>query len=327
MNDTPVLLIIFRRSGPTRQVLEVLRKIKPPVLLVAADGPRPDRKWDKKECEETRALIDELVDWKCVIHRDYSEENLGSAVRPHTAIEWAFEHVERLVILEDDCIPNESFFGYCKELLDRYEHDERVMHISGTAYSAQEKEIPESYFFSHFPACWGWATWKRAWKLYSFRTEGWESLRDTDWISRIIPDPFVRSRWAKEFDKAISNDGSYTAWDFQWGYSCWANSGLSIFPRVNLITNVGFGDDATHMHGDDDPMGHLPTSAIESPLVHPKRVCVHPVEEKNYVLKTLRPRALPDPIPSLSRRICRKLKRILSVNDPLPAISRPKPDQ
>lgn len=293
-------------------MLEALREAKPKQLFVVADGPRSSHPEDQDLCQQTRALIDEMVDWDCEVHRDFSQENLGCGMRPHTGINWAFQHVEQAIILEDDCVPDPSFFPYCEELLTRYANDERVMHISGTTYTSEEKSISESYFFSNFPACWGWATWKRAWNHYSFRAEGWESLRETDWIQSIIGEPLVEASWAKQFDKAVANDGSYASWDYQWGYSCWAKSGLSIFPRVNLISNVGFGELATHMHGNDDPLGHLPTFEIESPLSHPTEVRVNTVEEHKYIFETLRPRLIPKQKPSLPARVKRKLKSFFS---------------
>lgn len=167
MLSTPVLLIIFKRPDTTRQVLQAIRQVKPRQLFVAADGPRPDHPDEAEKCHQTRAVIEE-VDWKCEVQTLFQQRNLGCGpgpvTGPVTAITWFFHNVEQGIILEDDCLPDLSFFRFCEELLDRYRYTEQIMHISGNNFLYGRKRGSASYYFSKYTHVWGWATWRRAWK-------------------------------------------------------------------------------------------------------------------------------------------------------------------
>jgi hypothetical protein len=145
--NVPVLLIIFNRLESTKKVFREIAKAKPRQLFVAADGPRPNHPEDIEKCRLTRAVIDE-VDWECDVHKNYSDVNLGCGQRPATGISWVFEHEERAIILEDDCVPHLTFFRFCEELLERFHDDERVMQICGNNFQFGRKRTRYSYFFS-----------------------------------------------------------------------------------------------------------------------------------------------------------------------------------
>lgn len=292
MLSTPVAIIIFRRPDLTAKVLDVVRLAKPSSLYVIADGPRKDKPGEAEACAATRAVID-TVDWDCEVHRHYSDVNLGCGYRPSSGIDWLFDQVESAIILEDDCIPHPSFFGYCDELLQRYRDDERVMHISGCTYRAEPWHTDSSYFFSRFPAAWGWATWRRAWKYYDIKCKDWPALRGTGFLADLIGEPVVEAFWAKQFDEASLADQGLHFWDYQWAFACWANSGLAIFPRQNLVSNIGSGEHATHTVDKGWDWLFLPTFEMPLPLKHPVNVLHDADLDRAYVRQLLLPIAIP----------------------------------
>ncbi len=243
---TPVAFIIFNRASTTSKVFEVIRKVKPVKLLIIADGPRVDNPLDVVGCNRVRDIVDN-VDWDCEVLKNYSDFNLGCGLRPATGLDWVFDHVDEAIILEDDCLPTPSFFRYCEELLEKYRNDERVMHISGSNTYFGEISSKESYYFSRYPFCWGWATWRRAWSTYDYDIKMWPDIKETgDWSYYFdsSEDAAVQF-WKKIFDQTYNTDKSHL-WDFQWILSCWRNQGLSIIPKNNLVSNIGFGTHATH---------------------------------------------------------------------------------
>jgi hypothetical protein len=271
MFDVPVGLIIFRRPQFTERVLQVLALIRPRKLFVIADGPRPDKPGEAEACQATRAVIDR-IDWDCDVIKNYSEVNLGCGRRPATGITWLFEQVEEAIILEDDCVPDPSFFRFCEEMLERYRDDERVMHIGGSTYQRENFPVPESYFFSCFNGAWGWATWRRAWKYFDMAVKHWPRLRNTTWLMDILEREDAAAIWAKEFEVACQKQGEVDYWDHQWTFACWSNSGLSVRPKFNLVSNVGCCADATHTLSEADPRANLPALPMGFPLTHPPMV-------------------------------------------------------
>lgn len=300
--NTPVALIIFRRPGLTARVLDAVAQARPRTLLVIADGPRADRPDDAAACTAARAVIDR-VDWDCAIVKNYADVNLGCGRRPGTGVSWVFEQVEQAIVLEDDCVPHPSFFRFCDELLERYRDDERVMHITGTTYRAHEIPTPYSYFFSQFNGCWGWATWRRAWRHFDASVRLWPELRDTTWLKDLVEDPDAVRYWAHEFDVAYQRRGDVDYWDHQWTFACWAHSGLSIAPRVNLVTNVGCGADSTHF-GENDPLGNVPSHEMMFPLVHPPNVLQRRHADREFLQQLVLPRLKqPSTLRSLAARV------------------------
>lgn len=266
--NTPVALILFNRPQHTAQVFERIAAARPPKLFLIADGPREDRPDDREKCAQARAVV-ERVDWDCDVRRAFSDVNLGCGVRPATGIDWIFEHVESCIILEDDCVPDPSFFPYCETLLNQFHDDERVMTISGRNPLPHGVGGPFSYHFTLFPNCWGWATWRRAWRFYNFNIPLWRELRHSDWLIEILQEPRAVEYWAPLFDKASDAGSVLDYWDHQWSFTCWSQHGLSISPNVNLIQNVGFGADATHTRRLTDHRAQLKARTMTLPLHQP----------------------------------------------------------
>jgi hypothetical protein len=262
--STPVAFIIFNRPDTTTKVFETIRQAKPQKLLVVADGSRIDRPDEAEKCAATRAVIDR-VDWECEVITNYSDINLGCKHRVSSGIDWVFSQVEEAIILEDDCLPAPSFFQFCQTLLEKYRYDERIMMISGNNFQPENDRVKNSYYFSKYASIWGWATWRRAWKHYDVEMSSWQQFRDKGLLNAVCNDPIEIEYWLKIFND-VSEDFIDT-WDYQWGYTCWQQSGMCIMPSVNLISNIGFRDDATHTLG-ESPWAEMKVGSINN-IIHP----------------------------------------------------------
>jgi hypothetical protein len=262
--SVPVAFIIFNRPDTTDRVFQAIRQAQPQRLLVIADGPRADRPGEAEKCAATRAVID-LVDWECEVLTNYSDTNLGCKRRVSSGIDWVFSQVEEAIILEDDCLPAPSFFQFCQTLLEKYRDDDRVMMISGDSFQPADRKFEDSYYFSKYIHIWGWATWRRAWQHYDVEMSSWQDFRDRRLLNASCPDPIEAEYWLKIFDDVAN--GSVDTWDQQWVYTCWQQSGMSIMPAVNLISNIGFRDDATHTIG-SSPWAEMPVGRIHN-IRHP----------------------------------------------------------
>lgn len=265
--QTPVALIIFNRPEVTERVFAEVARARPPKLLVVADGPRADRPGEREKCAATRAII-ERVDWECEVLTNYSEVNLGCKRRVASGLGWVFEQAAEAIVLEDDCLPHPTFFRFCDELLEKYREDERVMLISGDNFLRGEKETPDSYYFSRYALTWGWASWRRAWRYYDVDMKLWPQLRGTRWLLDLHGDPLAASYWADVLEEVYASERTRT-WDYQLAFACWAFNGLAITPAVNMVTNIGFGAEATHMTMDTSLVSNLPALEMQFPLRHP----------------------------------------------------------
>jgi hypothetical protein len=276
--NTPVLFLIFNRPDTTKQVFESIRQIKPKQLFVAADGPRPDRIGEKEKCEAAREIIKQ-VDWDCEVKTRINIENKGCGIAPFEAITWFFDNVEYGIILEDDCLPDQSFFSFCQELLLKYRFDNRIMMISGDNF-LKNITITSSYFFSKYHFIWGWASWKRAWKYCDFSMNSWKILNKTNCLKCLFPKRYERIWWKKIYEEVVNCHVDY--WDYQWGYTIIINNGVTIFPKVNLVSNIGFSKSATHTQNQLSWKNSQEAKVIDFPLIHPKVI-----ETNKYLDKKL----------------------------------------
>jgi hypothetical protein len=266
---TPIAFIIFNRPESTRQVFNAIRAARPQQLFVIADAPRLDRPDDIAKCAVTRAIIDE-VDWDCEVFKNYADENLGCGLRPASGLDWVFGQVETAIILEDDCLPHPTFFPYCTELLDRYQHDSRIMHISGNNFQFGQQRGETSYFYSRYTHHWGWATWRRAWQHFDYDIATWQDLRSTDWLSTLLDTPAAVAYWRQIFDEVYAADKLHI-WDYQWTFACWQNDALCILPQVDLVSNIGFNAEGTHTVRYNQ-FADLPVDEMYFPLQHPPEI-------------------------------------------------------
>jgi hypothetical protein len=264
---TPVAFIIFNRPDTTSRVFGEIRRVRPPILLVVADGPRLNRQGEVDRCAAARAII-EKVDWPCEVLKNYSETNLGCKRRVSSGLDWVFETVEDAIILEDDCLPDPTFFRFCEELLEHYRDDQQVMHINGNNFQSGCKRGNASYYFSRYPHIWGWASWRRAWKHYDVDLKLWPQVRNSQFLSILLDDDKSVRYWATIFDRTYQ--GKIDTWDYQWAFACWYNTGLSSTPNQNLVSNIGFGTETTHVQQNE--FANMVTTRLEFPLVHPTNI-------------------------------------------------------
>ena len=239
MKTDSILFIIFNRPETTQKVFGQIKKAKPKRLFIAADGPRGEKIGEKELCEKTRKIATD-IDWPCEIKTLFREKNLGCRVAVSGAINWFFENVEQGIILEDDCVPNESFFTFCNQMLELYKEDDEIMMITGTNY-LDEKIIAQDYFFSKYYSIWGWATWKRAWQKYDIDMIDWPVLRKKRYLEKHLP--WTQAKFYKIMFNSVYRNKVNT-WDIQWVYSCIINRGLCCTPSINLVSNIG--ENGTH---------------------------------------------------------------------------------
>lgn len=291
MTDTPVAIIAFNRPAFAEQLLVIVRNAKPSKLYLIADGPRPDRPDDVELCAAVRAEFDK-VDWPCEVTRLYSDVNRGCEATVELGLDALFERETRAIILEDDCFPDASFFPYVEELLDRYEDDDRIWHVAGDAHFLPDTLFgDDSYAFTTYAGIWGWGTWARAWKKH--RNEfprDHAGMNGTAGAPVRTEDP-VPAAGALVSDAAYNHyrhvasttDGEAYGWDSHWWLTVAHHGGLSITPSINLVSNVGWGEGATHTRSTRKP---APAVSMPSPLAHPAEVALNPTVqvELEYVL-------------------------------------------
>ncbi len=293
----PVAMIIFNRYDNAHQVLNQVRKARPPKLYIIADGPREHKIGEKELCKKTRSIVNE-VDWKCEVVTHFAEKNMGCKDRISTGLTWLFAQVESAIILEDDCLPSLSFFPYCEELLEKYKDDERIMMISGDNHAFANPKTKgyaeHSYYFSRHVHIWGWATWARAWKSYDLEMKKWPDYRYNRYLSAFFNRKSYYYFWESLFDAYFKR--RIPSWDGAWVFAVWSQSGLSIAPKVNLIQNTGISADATHTT-DHDRYSRLPALELDFPLQHPECVVENRLldnREMNIRLKEIK--RLPYPL-------------------------------
>ena len=309
--DLSVLLIFFARPDTLKAVFEKVKKARPSRLFLACDGARTNVPGESERVDACKKIVSD-VDWECEVHTHYSENNLGCGRGPERAISWAFDFVDKLVILEDDCVPADSFFPYMQKMLDLYEKDSRVGVISGFNHFQSWDCGKSSYCFTKYGATLGWGTWKRVWEKFDFHV----NLIKDDYCRKLLENDIpnkksMKSRmasWEKANLETYQKKVNY--WDIQFGFVKYSQSYLCVVPKTNLIYNIGVGIGSTHTaHGKKKAwrLGQvlfMPTSELEFPLIHPEYViCDRAYDEKCYNKILHR---------SLLRRIFNKIKRLLS---------------
>ncbi|MDA9260644.1 hypothetical protein N9P58_02130 [Puniceicoccaceae bacterium] len=259
MLNTPILFLIFNRPELTQRVFSQIAKAKPTKLFVAADGARNES--EKVVCEQTRTIIDQ-IDWECEVFTLFRDKNLGCRNAVESAISWFFDNVEQGIILEDDCLPNNSFFSFCEEMLDRYQEDTRVMHIGGANFQNGIQRGEASYYFSRIMHCWGWASWRRAWHLNDPNLDTFKRFHNENLVVDLYDDVRIQNFLMKHLSAIYRGD--LNTWCFVWFYSVLIQHGLCIIPNHNLISNIGFGVDSTHCADSNSPDANRPVVELEN---------------------------------------------------------------
>ena len=277
---TPVVLIIYHRPQKTTNVINSLREVKPSQIFVIADGPKD--KQDVEKCKKTRDLINS-IDWKCEIYKNYSPKNLGLRKRVVTGLDWVFSKVDKAIILEDDLVIDKSFYVFCEQMLEKYKNNERVISISGNNFLFGRSNIENSYFFSRHIYSWGWATWRRAWKLYDDTMSDWQLVKSRKILNIRFGKWIEVAYWNGIFDLVFER--KIDSWAYVWTYAALVNDKLTVVPSVNLVSNVGTGQGATHTSIKSRVL-NIPVERINFPLKHP-RVIKPGTKEDSVIERTL----------------------------------------
>jgi len=272
--QTPILFIVFNRPDITQITFDAIKAVKPQKLYVAADGAREFVPTDVEKCAETRKII-EQVDWECDVKTLFQNQNLGVVKGVITAINWFFAEETEGVILEDDCKPNTTFFSYTSLLLEKYRFIEKVMHISGSNFIDTQLDKKQSYYFSNFGSCWGWATWRRAWLSYDF--DMLERISDNEYES--ILKRISANEYHFQYFKYLLNyhrQGNDKIWDWRWTFSVWANNGIVINPVFNLVENIGYGQEATTSKGNNEARNKIANLKVYAwtEILHPQSITI-----------------------------------------------------
>lgn len=266
--NTAILFIVFNRPKTTSKVFDLIKRIRPKRLYVASDGARLNKNNESEKVNLVRKIATS-VDWKCEVKTLFNEHNLGCKSAVSSGIEWFFKFEKEGIILEDDCLPHLDFFSFCEKLLQKYRNNKKVLTITGDNFQNSILRGSNSYYFSKYFHCWGWATWKRTWDCYDGKIKFWPKWKkSSSWINK-FPDRAERKFWSDIFDKIYLNQ--IDTWDFPFLACLWYKGGLNIVPNVNLVSNIGFGQDATHTISPTDKNSNLPVASIGD-LIHPTKV-------------------------------------------------------
>lgn len=283
--DVAVLLIFFCRDDKFEKVFDAVKKARPRVLLLYQDGPRKG----KNDLEKIAACrrIAENIDWECEVHKKYQDENVGCDPSGFIAHSWALSVVDKCIILEDDVVPNQCFFYFCKELLDKYEHDERINMICGMNNTRITPNSRDSYFFSHGGSIWGWATWRRCMEKWD---PEYRALDDDAALKRIREnyiDDYRFNRFIKMCRKHKASGKAH--FETINALAMYLNNSLNIVPKYNMISNIGVSQETTHGQADLKlypkrvrKLLYMDTYDMEFPLSHPEYV----VNNREYQLQT-----------------------------------------
>lgn len=285
--DVPVALIFFARPDVLNFTFEAIRTARPNKLFLIQDGSRENREDDIRNIEICQKIVSN-IDWECAVYKNYSDVNLSCDHRVFTGISWAFEFVDKLVILEDDCVPSLSFLPFCAEILEKYKDDLRIHMICGMNYLDKFNGTDDSYFFSNVAAGWGWATWKRTWDLV-IEQRNFDFL-DNKWTSKLVAD-YIKGmgikvndidKFIKKVKKIRANNivtSKVNSWEYAVGAAMYLSSSMVITPRANLVSNIGLTNESTHavnsiakLSKATQKLFFKPTFKLDFPLKHPEYV-------------------------------------------------------
>lgn len=302
--STPVAFHIFNRPQYSNQVFAAIAQAKPQTLLIVADGPRADVPEDHDLCQQARAIVHQ-VDWECEVLTRLADSNLGGRCCNAQGLDWVFSQVEEAIILEDDCLPHPSFFPFCQAMLAQYRHQFPVMTISGSNFLRDTLLIPQTYMFSKFFVSWGWASWRRAWQCYDFKMTGWPQYRKAQ--PQFFPQQALADWVTQLFDWAYRNQ---QVWDIPWFYSCLAQNGLTVVPKVNLISNIG--TQGSHTQGNQG-LNELPTFNLNlDAMIHPDSM--EPNQKFEQLIYELFAANSPKPPKPFLKKLKSKLKTLLPMD-------------
>lgn len=307
---SPVLLLLFNRPDTTRRVFDAIRQAAPPRLYIAADGPRAERENEAALCKEAREVA-ALVNWPCEVKTLFREDNLGCKEAVSSAITWFFEHEEEGIILEDDCLPSNDFFRFCDAMLKRYRFDTRIRHIGGSNLQQGKKWGNASYYYANLTHVWGWASWRRVWQQYDKHLTAYALIDVQHAFTDIFNEPIIINAWVQIFKQL--NAGQIDTWDYQLTFINFFNNSLSVIPNANLISNIGFGEGATHTVDATARYAALPHEPLGE-IVHPLYMVPHKQADYHTLAHDFEVERIKRKHAKLHRRVKRWFKKITSTD-------------
>jgi len=294
--EIPVLFLVFNRIDTTKEVFAQIKKIKPPKLYIASDGPREGRPDESINVQKIRTFLLESINWDCEVFTRFNEVNLGCKISVSQSIDWFFQKEEMGIVLEDDCLPSQSFFQFCQLLLQKYQYDERIFLITGYNKQNNWRKDEHDYFFSNLGGIWGWASWKRAWNHYDVDIKDIDNFIANDGFAKSLGKSLGKLKQEMIYNSVIRDN--VDTWAMQWGYARHKNNALTCIPSMSLIKNIGFGENATHTHGDN--LDGVEANEIKFPL-----------KENNFVVSDDEYDELLFKKPSFQARVKNRLKKFI----------------
>ncbi|MEO0505955.1 MAG: hemolysin hemolytic protein [Bacteroidota bacterium] len=288
----------------TKKVFKSISEVKPKRLYISCDGPRKNINGESIKVQEIRKFLLDNVDWDCELKTSFKDENLGCGRNVKESIDWFFSFEESGIIIEDDCLPTEQFYLFSQELLRRYRDDDRVGMICGVNHFVDYYQCEQSYLFSRYKSCWGWASWRRAWKHMDFEMSWLASSEKEAIISNMGYSNVSKIHWKNAIRKIMNQE--VDTWDWQWYFSMAIRNQLAVFPEKNLVSNIGFGPNATNSSSYSKKR-FTQTERIDFPLLHPKRIEPNIQFEKVFERKKLRLQILKDLVPT---KLKKRLKNV-----------------
>lgn len=265
---TPILFITFNRPDHTRRVLESIMAAQPQDLYVFQDGARDGNENDANKCAEVRQVVEDMTNGSSVrLHTNFSDRNLGCGAGPMTGIDWFFNQVEMGIVMEDDCLPHPDFFGYCEELLERYKNDEKVLFINSTLYD-DRWHCGASYDFSRYMVTGAWAGWKRTWQDFDLDLKTLDAKAFRKHVLQLTRNRGEANWWYSIVLEIQQDTKKKSYWDYQMQIHLFRGNAMTIHPRVNLVSNIGFDGEGTHTLSNSDNRGDRAVYPI-LPLTHP----------------------------------------------------------
>lgn len=294
--EIPVLFLVFNRIDTTKEVFAQIKKIKPPKLYIASDGPREGRPDESINVQKIRTFLLESINWDCEVFTRFNEVNLGCKISVSQSIDWFFQKEEMGIVLEDDCLPSQSFFQFCQLLLQKYQYDERIFLITGYNKQNNWRKDEHDYFFSNLGGIWGWASWKRAWNHYDVDIKDIDNFIANDGFAKSLGKSLGKLKQEMIYNSVIRDN--VDTWAMQWGYARHKNNALTCIPSMSLIKNIGFGENATHTHGDN-------LDGVEANEI------IFPLKENNFVVSDDEYDELLFKKPSFLARVKNRLKKFI----------------
>ena len=279
MFKTPILILVYNRSKNLNKLINLLRKIRAKNIYVSFDGPKKNQT-DIDKCNNVKKNI-ENIDWKCNLYKNFLNTNNGCKLGVSKGLEWFFSKVDRGIIIEDDCKPSQDFFIFSEWALIKYKKKNKIGGITGNNFLKNKINITETFYYSKYAHCWGWATWRRTWEKYDKDIKFWKRYKSSKSWNNYFSHNIEKRYWEKIFNNVYNK--MLDSWAYPWMLGIWKNNQLIITPKKNLVLNVGFSRDATHTNSRFHNFQYK-TFKIKKPYYAPKKIEVNKIAD-NYVFK------------------------------------------